>query len=186
MVMFRGILLWCAPVLLIVGIGSCSAHDPSRPAMKGSYRASQANAYEATTEARKGNWKPEVSIPGAAKKAVMDALVGQMTSQGYSVSTANDYRLGFDKDAGAGASVLSAALLGRNLANPVWRVAFNVVEVMRDVKVTADIGMMRNPGAALQDRVDMNSGKNRDAIQSILEYVRTQTAKGARMFEVSG
>ncbi len=167
----RTVLLVLSLVFLLPGC----AHDPSRPAMTGGSGAKPASV--TATHGRNGKWKPEVSISGASKKAVLDALVQQMTSQGYSVSMANDYRLEFDKPAGAAASILSAAFMGRNLTDPVWRIAFNVVEVTGGVRVTADIAMMRNPGTAVQDRVDMNSGKNRDAVQRILDGVQNQTAR---------
>jgi hypothetical protein len=158
--------------LIVASVLSSCAHDPSQQTMSNSYSAGQSTPSRSTG-------RPEVSIPGASKKAVLDALVAQMTAQGYSVSSANDYRVEFDKKAGAAASILGAALMGRNVTDPVWRVSFNAVDISGSVQVTADMAMIRNPGTAIQDRVDMNSGKNRDAVQNILEAVRMQTQQSA-------
>lgn len=91
----------------------------------------------------------------------------------------NDYRAQFDKDAGTGVSLLGAAMLGANLAAPVWRVSFTCVDAPGGVNVTGDVAMVRNPGTARQDRMDMNSGKPAGEVQNLLDVVALITPRPA-------
>ena len=119
------------------------------------------------------NTRPEVVIPRASKKAVVDALAGQMSQQGYSVGRIDDYRAQFEKPGGFWLDLLAGS---RFNSTAIWRVSYTLFDSPEGVRVYADMGAVTNPGSAFEKVTEVKGGKNAVAIQSILEAVKNIAA----------
>jgi hypothetical protein len=120
------------------------------------------------------NERPSITIPGASKKSVIDALSGRMTAQGFRIILIEDYRAQFEKEGGFWADMLFGS---RYDSRTVWRVWFSLFDSPEGVRIFADMGAVTNPGSAFERINEIRGGKNGAAMQEVLEAVKDETAR---------
>ena len=121
-------------------------------------------------EKRKGNWRPGVTILGRDKKAVAEAMVSRMMDTGWSVANSSDYLLVFEKPAGTMVELING--IGSR-----WSVSYNLVEMNGNVRIVADIAVVRQGAFGRNERMDMNGGKSRNNIQDQLEELEVSLSR---------
>lgn len=117
--------------------------------------------------------KPEVDIV-APKPQVRDALVAQMVQRGYSMKTATDYSLVFEKPGGTLQNLLAGSTYD---AQTMLRVTYTVVEANGGVKVIGSAGVVANPGSAFEKVTDVTGGKPGNQVYEMLEGAKYSLEK---------
>jgi len=113
--------------------------------------------------------RPEVTIRGAKKKAVTDALVSRLLAKGWVIKTVNEYQLIFERDAEGAAGFL---LSSRYDPTVKVRMSFALVDESAGVHVTGRADYVTNPGSAFERLTDATVGQSAVNIQDSLEQVR--------------
>ena len=151
----------------------CAATGTETGAPPASQR-SLAASYEAKTVPE----RPEVTIMGATRKRVADALTSHLVSNGWNVAQTNEYQAVYEQDAKGGAAFASGMFYG-SATQPVYRLTVQFVEISGSVKVTATQELVSNPGTNRTTRTPLKSGKARQQVQALLDSIREQTAHTA-------
>jgi hypothetical protein len=101
--------------------------------------------------------RPEVTIAGASKKQVIDAIVAGALEKGSQVRSVNDYGVVLARrdDSNLGAAILFGS---RYDAVPESRMHLNVVEVPGGIRVFGRAEMVTNPGSAFERVTDITRG----------------------------
>lgn len=87
-------------------------------------------------------------INDANKKQVIDVIINDLVSQGYSISTVNDYQLILRKDMD---NTMAQIFFGSKLnGTPELRAAFNIIQMNRNVKITVEVKIVTNPNSGFE------------------------------------
>ena len=110
--------------------------------------------------------RPEVTIQGASKKQVADAIVAGALEHGTQVKSVSDYGVVLARRADGN---LAAALLygSRYDSTPELRLHLNMVDVTSGVRVFGRAEMVTNPGSAFERINDVTAGSMHD-VQALL------------------
>ena len=118
--------------------------------------------------------RPEIAIPGTTKKVVLDALVGQMTRRDYTIRRIDEYRAQFEHPGGFWLDVLAGSRFNRDAP---WRISYTIFDAVEGVHVVADVGVVTNPGSALEHVTDVRNLRNSAAIQTILDAIKVEVSR---------
>ncbi len=87
-------------------------------------------------------------INDADKKQVVDIIINDLISWGYSVLTINEYQLSFRKDMD---NSMAQIFLGSNFnRTPELRATFNIVSINNNVKITLEVKAVTNPNSGFE------------------------------------
>lgn len=115
--------------------------------------------------------RPEITIPGVARKQVVDVLVADLLSHGLQVRKVDEYSAVFAKrDDSFGAAVVYGS---RYNATPEARITFNFVEVGGAVRVFCSAAMVTNPGSG-HERINDVTVAQGQVIQDMLQRLRSK------------
>jgi hypothetical protein len=88
--------------------------------------------------------RPEVTIPGKSAKEVLAFTTNELINKGYMIRTRNEMNAIFEKKfTGTGAFLLT----GPGLADPVYRLTLDFVDLSGTTRVIASHALVSNPGA---------------------------------------
>lgn len=122
---------------------------------------------------------PEVTIENATRKQIIDIISGEMRDGGFKILSVNDSKLLVGRKSGA---ALIASVYGSSFTGMAEeRIAYNVIDVGNSVKVSADIGIVANPGTSFEKITNLNDTKYASSMQASLESLKhsVQAAKQA-------
>jgi len=112
--------------------------------------------------------KPEVTISGTTIDRVKTALVGEMSKRKFRVAKDTASELSFEQPAtSAVLEGLTASAAGKN---PIERVTYTWAPTGDDLRVTADIVVVRKL-AAMEQPVDISQGPEIQNVQSVLDKI---------------
>jgi len=110
--------------------------------------------------------RPEVTIANQTKKAVTDALVGEVVSRGFAVVTVTDYTVVFSKPFTATATPMKRGARTGGAAEQ--RLSFTVVEAGGGVRIVLTNQIVSNPGTAYEKITDAGGGPAGEGWQQFL------------------
>jgi hypothetical protein len=114
-------------------------------------------------------------ITGFDKKPITDELVKTMMDEGYNIKTTNDYQMVFCKDL---TDFKSMFFLGSKFnGTPEMRITFNIVQLDKIVKITADAKAVTNPNSGFERYTQVNPQN----IQPLLDNIKFKF-NGAMMY----
>lgn len=97
----------------------------------------------ATVKHDTASGRPEVTIPGKSAKQVLAFTTNELINQGYTIRTRSEINAVFEKRfSGTGAFLLT----GPGLADPVYRLTLDFVELTGTTRVIASHALVSNPG----------------------------------------
>jgi hypothetical protein len=103
---------------------------------------------------------PEIIIPNATRKAVIDKIVAEKLEKGMQVKSVNDYGVVVGKKIEDNL-MASIAFGSRYDSTPEARITYNVVEVPGGVRVFSRLEVVTNPGSAFERTSDLTAGHAR-------------------------
>jgi hypothetical protein len=126
----------------------------------------------ATVKHDTASGRPEVTIPGKAAKDVLAFTTNELVNQGYMIRTRSEMNAIYEKKfTGTGAFLLT----GPGLADPVYRLTLDFIEMSGQTRVVASHALVSNPGGqkGVAEKVtstdDTNESKD---IQKLLDGIR--------------
>ena|SRR2546426_4082067 len=99
----------------------------------------------AASQPKSPSGRPEVIVPGATKKQVMDALTLRLASSGWNVTQINDYQAIYDTDAKGAVGFLSGVVYGQ-ATKPLYRLTAQFLETQTGVRLIGNLELVTNPG----------------------------------------
>lgn len=97
----------------------------------------------ATVKHETASGRPEVTIPGKAAKDVLAFTTNELVNQGYMIRTRSEMNAIYEKKfTGTGAFLLT----GPGLADPVYRLTLDFIEMSGQTRVIASHALVSNPG----------------------------------------
>jgi hypothetical protein len=119
--------------------------------------------------------RPEVIIPNATKKQLLDIITNRMLDKGYQLASVNDYLAVFKKKAD---SFFAGIFFGsRYDSTPEARISFNFVEAPAGIRVIATLEMITNPGSGYERSTNCDKSKPANNVQKMLEEVKDSLDK---------
>lgn len=114
--------------------------------------------------------RPEVLIPGASKRAVMDALVAATVGDGWSLRSTTEYQVIVSRKMNG---LVDWLLYGSSYdPQPELRETFTIVETAGGVRIIGAVGIVRNPDSAFEHADDVSTGRAGQQLQVSLEQLR--------------
>jgi hypothetical protein len=123
--------------------------------------------------------RPEVTISGVSRKAVVDLIVNQALSNGNTLKKADEYSVVITR---VDDSFLGAVLFGsRYDIHPEGRVTYTLVETSGSIRVFATIAIVRNPNSAFEAVTDITEGNAAPQAQAFLERLKTKAEENTSL-----
>jgi hypothetical protein len=126
----------------------------------------------ATVKHDTASGRPEVTIPGKTAKDVLAFTTNELVNQGYMIRTRSEMNAIYEKKfTGTGAFLLT----GPGLADPVYRLTLDFIEMSGQTRVVASHALVSNPGGqkGVAEKVtstdDMSESKD---VQKMLNAIR--------------
>jgi hypothetical protein len=118
--------------------------------------------------------RPEIVIPGATAKSIIDTVAGMKLGEGFRVLTVNDYTLVIAKDIDDSTARL---IYGSNYnRTPEARITYNFVGIGNGTKVFIRSEMVTNPRSPYEELTDFTQTWGKDA-QAQLEQLKQKLQK---------
>jgi len=129
----------------------------------------------ATVQVGTESGRPEIAIPGVSKGQVLNELVIEFSERGFFVADQNDFSVLFSKDSD---DIATSMLFGsRYNSTPQWRVRCTTAEREGEVRLTAAIQIVTNPGTSHEKPQDMSKGsKTAVQVQQIFQAIQGRLA----------
>jgi hypothetical protein len=123
--------------------------------------------------------KPEVTISGATMDKLRTALVSEMSKRKFRVAKETQSEMSFEQPAtGAALQAVASSEAGKNA---IERITYTVATVGGDMRVVADVAIVRKL-AAMEKPIDINQSAEAQNVQSILDKIAGEigTAKASK------
>ena len=88
--------------------------------------------------------RPEVTIPGKSAKAILGTISNDLVNLGYAIRSRTEMNAVFEKPLEGS---LKFMLAGPGLADPVYRVTLDFIEMDSQTRVVALLNVVTNPGS---------------------------------------
>lgn len=118
--------------------------------------------------------RPEVTIPGRSAKAILGTVTNDFVNRGFSIRSRTEMNAVFEKPLEGS---LKFMLAGPGLADPVYRVTLDFLEMPAQTRVVALLNVVSNPGGkggSAEKVTTAYDEQEHRKLQEVLEALRSK------------